>query len=57
MSAICWATAIILLAAADRADLIDHGSARVLFIVLPLIAWQSIAGSSDCRTRTRKVAG
>jgi len=52
--ALCWAAALILLALAARNGLISQGSAKILFIVLPLIAWLSLRQSGSCRPLRRR---
>ena len=47
--ALCWAAVLILLALAARSGLISQASAKILLIVLPLLAWLSLRRPSSQR--------
>ena len=46
---LCWAALIVALAFANIFAFIADDTARVLFVVLPLVAWMNISGRSSCR--------
>ena len=46
---LCWAGAILLLAASNYFGLVDDKTAGTLFIVLPLVAVLSLGGGCGCR--------
>jgi hypothetical protein len=43
----------ILLAAANAAGVVADETARVLFIVLPIVAWMAISGGGCCLLRAK----
>lgn len=45
---LCWAVALLLLAAGNYLGLIDDKSAQTLFIVMPMVAVLSIGGKCAC---------
>ncbi len=48
-TAICWAVAIMLLAAAARFGLADRATADLLLLVLPGIAFITLLNGRNCR--------
>lgn len=55
--ALCWAAAFLLLAAGNAAGLVADQSARVMFTVLPIVAWMSISGKGSCDGLSRRFHG
>lgn len=53
VSALCWATAILLLAVAARLGWVERGAADLLLMVLPMIAFVTLLGRRDCRPTFR----
>lgn len=53
VSALCWATAILLLAVAARLGWVERGAADLLLMVLPMIAFVTLLGRRDCRPTLR----
>lgn len=51
---ICWAAAILLIALGNRLGLIEDKTARVLFIVLPIVAVLSLTGNWGCWPRRKE---
>ena len=49
--ALCWAAAIVMLAAANAAGLVADDTAQVLFVVLPVIAVISLRRNASCLLR------
>jgi hypothetical protein len=47
-NALCWAAAIVGVAAAGMFEVIDKASTTTLLIALPVIAWQSLSGRLYC---------
>ena len=47
-NALCWAAAILGVAAAGMFEVIDKASTTTLLIVLPVIAWQALSGRMYC---------
>jgi hypothetical protein len=50
---LCWAGAILLLAAGNYFGLVDDKTAGTLFIVLPIVAVLSLGGGRQCRVWRR----
>lgn len=55
VSALCWATAILLLAVAARLGWVERGAADLLLMVLPMIAFVTLLPGAPC-PRTAKEA-
>jgi len=53
---LCWASALILLAAANRFGLIADKDATVLFAILPAL-WVASSGLGRCAPRRTKAQG
>lgn len=53
-SALCWATAILLLAAGNYFGLVDDKTAQTLFIVLPIVAVTTLTRGCSCSLWRRK---
>lgn len=51
--AVCWATAILLMALAARIGWIERNAADLLLMVLPMIAFVTLLGGRDCRSVAR----
>ena len=50
-NALCWAAAILGVALAGMAGLIDESSTTTLLIALPVVAWMSLRGRLYCPLR------
>jgi len=55
--AVCWAAVILLLALGNAAGLVADSSARVMFTVLPIVAWMSLSGKGSCDALSRRFHG
>ena len=51
ISALCWAGAILGVAAGNAAGAIADDTATTLFTVLPVVAWLSLQGRLSCLRR------
>ncbi|MBS0482017.1 MAG: hypothetical protein JSR96_07645 [Proteobacteria bacterium] len=47
-SGLCWASAMLLLAAGNALGWVDDKTANVLFVVLPVVAITTLRGRSRC---------
>ena len=47
-SALCWAGAILAVAAAGMSGVIDQASTTTLLIALPVAGWMAVSGRGSC---------
>jgi len=46
--ALCWAAAMLFVAIGGRTGLMDQGAVTTLITIIPLLAWMSIRGQTNC---------